>query len=78
MQLVAAYNNAQQWIWTNPDGLTPAQVAADLGTDGTALFALAAQIVALLNPYLSSSQQLAIAPAGHTVTSNSDGSVSLT
>ncbi len=40
-QLLAALQNAQNWIFFNPLGLTPQQVATALGANGADLFGLA-------------------------------------
>jgi hypothetical protein len=78
-QIQFAYNDVQNLIFSNRFSLTPAQVAAALGTNGAAIFAWAATFAPLINANLPDGQQpVVVVPDGHTMAANPDNTVTLT
>jgi len=71
---VANFTKVYNLVWANPNGLTPTQVCAALGTDAGALFSLAGSLQAVINAAHPGALPQ-VPPV--TVTVNTDGSVTL-
>lgn len=79
----AACENLQMQVWSNPRGLTPQQVFTALGTRAGAMVSVVTQTIAWLNfmrTHLKTADAaiVSLKPAGVILTTNADGTVTLT
>lgn len=75
-QMVQAFNQGTKIFWQNPNGVSPAEISAELGADAKEIFELHAKLGALL----ASVNPEAISEASSLVgqfTMNNDGTVTI-
>ena len=75
-QISQTYQQLFGAVWSNPMGLTPQQVVAALGTDAAELFRFLTVLSTAVNAATPGTINVAN-PAGFTVTSNADGTVTI-
>lgn len=75
-QVIRMLQGGQIVVWSNPTGATPQQVCDALGTSAGGVFAAATAMCALIGSATGVTPNPT--PAGWTVTSNADGTITLT
>jgi len=75
-QMAQAYNQGAKILWTNPNGATPAQITAELGTSAAEVFTLHYLLGQLLVGIKPDSIAEGMALIG-SVTLNVDGTVTI-
>lgn len=76
-QMVQAFNQGVKVFWQNPNGVTPAQIASELGNDAKEIFELhhkLGQLIASVKPEDISESLTSIG----SFTMNNDGTVTIT
>jgi hypothetical protein len=75
-QMANSFNNGARLFWTNPDGATPEQIAALLGTDAGEIFMLHYQLGLFLSEVKPESIEEGLGIIGN-FTINPDGTVTV-
>lgn len=74
--MLAAVNNCEALIWTNPYGLTPQEVFTALGTAGKDLLAVKAAVLPIFAA-AGGEQPRQLKPEGVTLSADDDGNVTI-
>jgi len=75
--LVKEWSEGVDHVWNPPDGTTPAQILAQLGTSGVELFTRSAQLRAFLEGQAAGCTNIPAAARIQAVNLNADGTVTL-
>lgn len=75
-QMVNTFNEGTRVFWQNPDGATPAEIAALLGEDAAEIFALHYKLSVLISEIKPQAIQESLGLIGN-FTMNQDGTVTI-
>lgn len=75
-QMVMAFNQGSIIFWNNPNGVSPSEIASELGTHAKEIFELHAKLGALLSSVKPESIEPGLSVVG-TFSTNDDGTITV-